>query len=207
MNPKQHTFRQSLLLIFFCFGAISLSAQGYFNTLYPTLSLVSANENANSAIYKLSKGGTVFRLSIGINGNNAGYVIQTQASGVVGQGSSTLNGTCETINITKTKKGLLDIWRFAMDRVYEDNGSLAFSSVTPGNSNEALVKYLCEQKCDEELVDAIVADNNKTGPPFYSVVSVGNGTCDGYEPCTMEALQDYNDCVCGCIDDRSSIKK
>ncbi|MEL7531356.1 MAG: hypothetical protein AAFN10_08620 [Bacteroidota bacterium] len=207
MNPKHHTFRQYLLLIFFCFGTISLSAQGYFNTLYPSLSLVSANENANSAIYKLSKGGTVFRLSIGINGNNAGFVIQTQANGIVGQGTSTLNGTCEIINISKTQKGLLDIWRFAMDRVYVDNGSLAFSSVTPGNSNDALVKYLCEQKCDEELNDAIVADNVKSGPAFYAVVSVGNGTCDGYEPCTMEALQEYNDCVCGCIDQSASPKK
>lgn len=200
MNLLLQTLRQTFLLTLLICGTLFLHAQS-FNQLYPTLTLVSANESTNNAIYKISKAGTTYRISIGINGNNAGFVIQTQADGVIGQATSSLSGSCEVISVTKTQKGLLDLWQFAMDRVVVRNGALALFGTAASSSNEALVQHICEEKCDDQLEQAIVADN-KVNQTFYKVVSVGNGTCDGYIPCTMDMLQSYEDCVCACVEDK-----
>ncbi|MFK7924453.1 MAG: hypothetical protein AB8H47_21020 [Bacteroidia bacterium] len=201
MNPQLQTLRHFFLLILFCCSTYMLSAQPPFNQQYPTLTLVNANENPNNAIYKISKAGTLYRISIGINGNNAGFVIQTQADGVIGQATAALNGTCKTIAITNTRRGLLDLWQFAMDRVGVANGALLMRSAQPGGSNNGKVEMQCEEKCDEKLEQGIAADNAAKGAAFYAIISVGNGTCDGYIPCTQELLQEYEDCVCACIQD------
>lgn len=202
MNPQLQTLRHFTLLILFCCGSYLLPAQS-FNQQYPTLTFVNASENPNNAIYKISKGGTLYRISIGINGNNAGFAIQTQADGIVGQATATaaINGSCKTIAINKTRKGLLDLWQFSMDRVGVLNGALILRSAQPGGNNNGKVEYQCGEKCEDELEQGIAADNVANGAPFYALISVGNGTCDGYIPCTQELLQEYEDCVCACIQD------
>ncbi|MEL6589553.1 MAG: hypothetical protein AAFP02_12620 [Bacteroidota bacterium] len=203
MNLLLQTLRQTFLLTLLICGTLFVQAQS-FNQLYPTLTLVSANENTNNAIYRISKAGTDYRVSIGINGNNAGFVIQTQADGVIGQATSSLSGSCEVISVTKTQKGLLDLWQFAMDRVIVNNGALALFGASASSSNSALVQHFCEEKCDDQLEQAITVDNkaNKTFYKAISIPGVGNGTCDGYIPCTASILQSYEDCVCECVEDK-----
>lgn len=185
----------AVLLLLLSMGT-GLNAQP-FKRAYPSLSLVSQTGGGNQVQYRLDKAGTRYQIDIvKQSAQRANFTIKTQAAGTVASGSfQTQSGGGKTIQIDKTGKGLLDLLQFTTDRVQVQNEKIVLVK-----SNENLLN--CIVDCSKlQLLEDIQEDNRPTAEAFYTN-NRGQGqssSCDGYIPCSIEVLSEYDECVNDCL--------
>ena len=192
INPMK-SIRWITLLFLLMGWAVSTQAQA--STLYPGLSILQQNKQANKTNFIVKKWGITFKIQLTQAANAVAIRIHNANNFVLGQGVIQLVNGERKLTLSKSINGIVGLWHFSIDRIQINSNGLAVAKFMPGNT--AAVD--CQLCCYEEHLEAF---GTSDGAYVEQQITAGKGPKDWgwyYELPPGDARQAYLGCVDSCL--------
>jgi hypothetical protein len=188
------SIRWITLLLLLMGWAVATQAQA--STLYPGLSILQQNKQANKHNFLVKKWGVTFKIQLTQAANVVAIRMYNVNNFVLGQGVMTLANGERKLNLNKSINGIVGLWHFAMDRIQIGSGGLEVVKYMPGNTAESA----CQLCCYEEHLEAF---GTSDAAYVESQITAGKKPKDWgwyYELPPGDAREAYLGCVDSCLE-------